>query len=532
MANSGTIFTNAIDNQRYTVAVYWSISSQSTTNNTSTIYYKIYADNSKGSSYWARYYNTSVSINGQNVYSQGSRMTMYKGDVFKTGYITIPHNDDGSKSINISINSGITTSAINARASQTVYLDSIKRGINNVNLEGFRDITGTKTITFTKLNSSIVVKGYWQYWDNRNNVFSEKYYFQDKYGDNITGEYTSGKEFKFSQSVINRIHRLKPNNTETTINIILEAYLYGEKIQVYEKELDVYLTLENPNLSADIYFTGNSQWRLNSRTKGLYGVHDLIIDITATGRNNSKINSYEVTFEGVTYTNKYTRITPKSSGTKTISIAITDSRGQRSTTSRSVEVLPYESVKIKNHRSFRTSGGYENPAGENGRVVADIITYSISGVYNPAWWKISFDNSEKSGSTVLYNKWGIPFEEESRYTLEFGDRFSSSKVEGMIPSANAPLVIGKKSVGVGTIPPKSSTGLYVGGNKLEDKTIHIVDKNVHHLIKAETGSSVGNGEYMVLGQPNQYGLGIFSDGSLWLVRVNDGIRLRKISEGR
>ena len=55
----------------------------------------------------------------------------------------------------------------------------------------------------------------------------------------------------------------------------------------------------------------------------------------------------------------------------------------------------------------------------------------------------------------------MAIENSLSYTLYFGDKFSDLKVVGQIPSGQAPLVLGKKSVGINIVPGENLEGLFV-----------------------------------------------------------------------
>lgn len=136
MATSGTVDTSAEKRRNSYYYVTWSVTSQSTTNNTSTIHWKAYLHNE-----WEWYSNAvgfnSIVINGVTVES-GTRYSNYKtsGDfLLSEGNLTITHNSDGTKSFTISI-SGFFIDWAASTGSATFTLDRINRGIANWGVNG------------------------------------------------------------------------------------------------------------------------------------------------------------------------------------------------------------------------------------------------------------------------------------------------------------------------------------------------------------------------------------------------------------
>lgn len=107
----------------------------------------------------------------------------------------------------------------------------------------------------------------------------------------------------------------------------------------------------------------------------------LSVSITAAGAHSSTIKSYKTTIQSTPYTARsFTSGVLKTSGTSTITISVTDSRGRTASTTRSLTVIAYAAPKISSFQAFRClADGTEN---YEGTYISAAINYSISPVGN------------------------------------------------------------------------------------------------------------------------------------------------------
>ena len=110
-------------------------------NNTSTINWTLYSEGGSSSYYTTG--PTTVTINGVEVYYKGRKNWDYKkfpvakGSV--SGSLTVAHNDDGKKSISVSLATAIYTSSVTTN-SGTWTLDNIPRYATITSAPNFTDI--------------------------------------------------------------------------------------------------------------------------------------------------------------------------------------------------------------------------------------------------------------------------------------------------------------------------------------------------------------------------------------------------------
>src|SRR5574344_1714625 len=212
---SWTVKTSAYSHHNSRLAVDIKVSNQSISDNSTLLSYRVYADNTGYSTSWVAYYSRSVTINGTTVYSSSDKINGYKNQTLKSGTIRIPHNDDGTKSIDVSLSADIYSSSGNRKTgSQSITLPRIDRGIYNFKLgTGWEDIEGAKTVTFNKYNSNARVQIVFAWWDY---VKGKKtYHYNLKLGasgDSVADNYTSGYSLYLTDSIKDNMKKSRPDN--------------------------------------------------------------------------------------------------------------------------------------------------------------------------------------------------------------------------------------------------------------------------------------------------------------------------------
>lgn len=132
MANSGSVSTNKYtytDGAAMGLKCTWEIDSQSSTDNTSVISWKLESEGASG--YEFQTGNISLVIDGTTVYRQASSIVIKGGGAWSTsGTLTVEHDNDGTKTLDISIVAGIWAyTSSNCTGSDTFELDPIARGL-------------------------------------------------------------------------------------------------------------------------------------------------------------------------------------------------------------------------------------------------------------------------------------------------------------------------------------------------------------------------------------------------------------------
>ena len=283
---------------------------------------------------WGAYIKYTVTING-TVYS--GNIDSYDGYAtvtLKSGTQTVSHNADGSKSISYSFSvtdtSGVTYTSGNASASGTLALTTIPRA--STVSGGSGNIGSKTTISISRASSSF--------------THTLKYVFGSLSGTIATGVGTS-----YEWTIPTSFYTQLATGNRGTGRLICETYSGTTLVGTSEVNFTADVTNSNPvfsssNLSyADTNttvtaITGNNQHIVQNKS-------NLKITYTsATAQNSATITSYSFTLNGVTKTSTSASGTidfgtVNSASNLTLTATVTDSRGNKTSATKSITMLAY-----------------------------------------------------------------------------------------------------------------------------------------------------------------------------------------------
>lgn len=357
MASSGSFNTSAYS-VRYLV-FSWSIASQDIGNNRTTINWSLKAAGGSTTS-WYKAGNFKVVINGSTVYETGQddRITLYGDTVVATGQATIGHNSDGTKSFSASAEAGIYTYARNVSGSGSWSLTSIPRQANLTSAPDFNDeqnpsigYSNPAGNSVSNLDACISLTG------SRDDI---AYRGISKTGSSYTFNLTEAERNVLrnacttsnSRSVIFYVRTIIGGNTfystiTKTLSIINGNPTFSSSNISYKD-----------NNSTTTAVTGNNQQMVQSLSK-------LLVTITsATAKKGASITKYDATINNVTKSitsaGNIDFGTINSSNNLTLSVKVTDSRGNTTTATKTVTFLAWSlptaviSLKRKNNYEDET----------------------------------------------------------------------------------------------------------------------------------------------------------------------------------
>lgn len=391
MATSGTI-QEAI-RTGYRLQIAWSVGSQSVANNTSSVTVKVQLV-STGASYTI---NSTASKSG-SVTINGTKYTFsftasLSGNQTKTLYtktVTVAHNADGTKTCSFSATCGINVTLSgtyygNVTASGTGTFNTIARASTISSVTSSVSVNGTNevAVSITRAASSFT----------HTVVFSF-----GSYSKTTTGVGTS-TSYAIPQSWLNAI----PNATSGTAKVTVTTYSGSTKIG---SAVSKNFTLTVP-VSVVPSISGVTIAEAVSGLAAQFGAYvqgksKLSVKITAAGALSSTIKAYKTTIQGANFTAaSFTSGVLSKSGTSTVTITVTDSRGRTASTTRSITVTAYAAPKITSFQGFRCNAdGTENYEGTylNARV-----NFSISAVgnKNTASYTLEYKLQSASNWTAL-----------------------------------------------------------------------------------------------------------------------------------
>lgn len=388
MATSGTI-QSSIQSGHYTLRVVWERTAYSIENNTSTVKVTVYLDNDWNLSIGSRSGNT-LTVNGTSytftspsISSKGTH-TLYT----KTG-IVISHASDGKKSFSISC-----SYKIQATISGTYYGTMSTSG--TATLETIpRATMPTLSAASAEIGNSITISTSGRASSSFTHTLS--YSFGTKKGTIATGVTTSAS-WAIPASLASEI----PNSTSAACTIT--CVTYSGSTQVGTKTVSLTLKVKASCIPTVSFTVAEANSTVSSKGFSVYiqSLSKLLIKSTGAGSYGSTIKSYQVTAAGSTYTgSSITTNTLSTSGSITITVKVTDSRGRTGTASKSITVVKYAKPKIASlavHRCL--SDGTLDDEGESCKIDLNASITNISGnAYN-----FYIDYSKAGNSSVTTQK--------------------------------------------------------------------------------------------------------------------------------
>ena len=391
MAASGTI-RQAI-RTGYRIQIAWTVDSQSVANNTSTVTAKVQLV-STGSSYTI---NSTASKSG-SLTINGTKYTFnfsaaLSGNQTKTLYtktVTVSHAADGTKTCSFS-----ATCGINVTLSGTYYGNVTASGSGTFN-------TIARASTINSVTSSVSVNGTNAVQVNITRAassFTHTVVFSfGSYSETTTGVETS-TSYAIPTSWLNAI----PNATSGTAKVTVTTYSGSTKIGSAVSE-NFTITVPStvvPTISA-VSLTEAVSGLAAQFGSYVQNKSKIAVEITAEGVYSSTIKTYKTTIQGANFTAaSFTSGVLTKSGTSTVTITVTDSRGRTASTTRSITVTAYTAPKITSFQGFRClANGTEN---YEGTYLNAAVNFSISSVgsKNTASYTVEYKLKTATSWTAL-----------------------------------------------------------------------------------------------------------------------------------
>lgn len=484
MALSGSVETSAWtaeSGSKWKVVLNWT-ATQSIANNTSTISWNLKA--STASSGYVVISELRVKIAGTEVYyrSHSEHTNGYNGTQLASGTTTISHNNDGTKSVEMSVEAGIYNWAINKSGSSTFSLDTIPRA-SSISSAGAVTLGNACSVAWTPLATSFYYKLKFSIgsWSNTTSAIHP----------NQTSSYTY-TGYTIPLEAANQV----PNSTTGTMTVTLYSYSNSACSTQIGSASSKTFTITIPSsvkptissVTATIDNSANSV--VNSWGLAVVGYTKVKVEAAASGSYSSTISSftisggYSTTRSGTSLSYTGGKIT--SSGSKTFSVTCKDSRGRTSSavSSSAITFYAYAKPSISKFSVARN-------AGDSTKVTVN------------ANWSFSSVNGKNSTTATLYykksntsswSKYGTiarntdivlttAFEDISSYNFKIvvTDALSQSAQEESFISTLEVLLdfrAGGKGLGIGKICESDSMevsldakffgAIYIGEQTLED----------------------------------------------------------------
>jgi hypothetical protein len=336
MANSGSFNTSASFGRYLNFS--WSVQSQSTQNNSTTITWTLTGGGDSG---YVVCGPIKVLIAGQQVYYSSARIEVWLNQTVASGTFTIGHNNDGNKSFDAYVEAAIYYSSINCSGSGSWALPKIARFAVMTSATDFTDIQNPSFTFSNPANSAM-------------SCWLEPY----PNGDHLAERTFSGTSGTFTWDLTeaerNQLRERCTNAKSCTCRIGLYSTIGSDKLPSF---LDKTLTIvnANPTIEAVTYKDNNSTTANLTENNQLIVRNKSILYLTATNLKSYKyatLSSLQVTINGITksfsnISGTSIAISNLSFGTLNVSsdinatITLKDSRGYTATKAVAIKILDY-----------------------------------------------------------------------------------------------------------------------------------------------------------------------------------------------
>ena len=433
--------------------------SYSISNNTSTVRWTL--ESIGGSVKYYTIYNWGVWVNGQQIY--GGQTTNWNSYAFPaktgstTGTITVSHNADGSAgNVGFQLNGCVYYNRSNSYTG-SISLTKIPRQANLTSAPDFND-EANPTINYSNpagnsvssLDACISLTG-----------------AKDDIGYRAVSKTGSSYTFNLTEAERNILRGACPNSNSLSVKFYLRTVISGN---TYHSILNKTMTIVNgnPTFTASnisykdsnnttVAVTGNNQ-------KLVQNLSNLLATITsATAKKSASISKYEATINGVTKS-----ITSagnidfgviNSANNLTLSVKVTDSRGNTTTATKTVTflawVLPTAIISLKRKNNY-----------EDESYLTVSASYSSVDSKNSVTIKYQYKKTTEASYTSLAN---INDNQQKKLTLgkEFAwdfkivvtDKFGTTTYNTILAKGRFILFVDTKklSVGINCFPSKNET---------------------------------------------------------------------------
>ena len=383
MATSGS--TSVAVTSWDTLKFSWELTSQSVTDNTSTISWKLQLiSTTSGRIDSTASKNWTVTVDGKK-YS-GTNTVGIANNTTKTlasGSTTIAHNSNGTKTFSYAFSQQFSITFDGASigtksGSGSGTLTTIAR---KSSLTASNGTLGTaQTLTVSRQDSD----------------FTHTITYKCGSASGTIATKSSSTSISWTPPLT--LASQAPSGTSVSITMTITTYSGSTSIGSNEKTISCAIpasVVPTVSLSvADVY--------TYRTTYGAYvqGKSKLQITVNASGSQGSTIQSYTTTIDGKTYTSaSVTTSVLSGSGTLTIKTTVTDSRGRKASTTWDVNVLPYVAPKITSLTTKRCNAdGSNNSTGAYLKVTFSAEMTALNNK-NTATYKLQYKKTSASSYT-------------------------------------------------------------------------------------------------------------------------------------
>lgn len=316
-------------------------SSTNIANNTSTIKWTLYSEGGSSSYYTTG--PTTVTINGVEVYYKGrvsyssKSFPASKGSV--SGSLTVAHNDDGKKSISVSLSTAIYTSSVTTN-SGTWTLDNIPRYATITSAPNFTDIQNP-TIEYNNQAGTNATSLQTCIASSDGNTIYASYRDISKTGTSYT--------FNLTDAERNALRQASANSKTLSVRFYVKTVISGNTF--YQNKTVTFTVVDaNPTFNVAYLDTNSTTTSItNNNQQIIQNNSTLQISITnATALKYATLSSASINVNGEVITQSISGSsltfnigTLDVSNNLTVPVTITDSRSNSTTINLTIQVLSW-----------------------------------------------------------------------------------------------------------------------------------------------------------------------------------------------
>lgn len=435
-------------------------------NNTSSLSFSFVISNYGGAwdwYYWGQQISYSININGK-VYS--GYIPNYDGVstvTLNSGSLTVEHNSDGKKDINISFSvtdsTGQTYTCGNASASGTMTLTTIPRASSIGDVSG--NIGSETTINITRASDSF--------------THTLEYSFGS-----LTGTIATGVGASYKWTIPTSFYAQIPNANSGTGTITCKTYSGSTLIGTKTSSFTAKVVNSNPTFSSSNITYADTNTTTSAVTNNnqhiVQNQSNLKVTYTsATAKNSATIKEYTFTLNGVTKTSTSAGGTIdfgkiNSGNNLTLTVTVKDSRGNTTTATKTITMLAHNNPnaivtlnRLNNYEDetyLTVDGSISSVNSKN--VMTIKYRYKLSGGSYGSFVTIN-DNVKQTLSLDKNNVY--------IFNIVVTDSFGTSyDKEHTLGKGVFPLFIdtGKNSVGINALP-RTNNVLEIAGRIIESE---------------------------------------------------------------
>lgn len=373
--------------------VYYKEKSQSVTNNTTTLSLGMYVTTrtNYGIGGWTDWNGSYIgtATSGDNCKAFNGNIPNFSGTrwLIENQDITVTHNNDGTKTATIywhwGVNSGWNGVMNNPSGSFTITLTTIPRASSFTVSNASVDMDTAVTFNITRASTAFTHK--------------LTYAFEGKTG-TIGSDIATSKSWTIPLSLAAAI----PNKTSGTATITLTTY--NGSTAIGTKTLTMTLKVPSsvvPTISS-VTITEATSGLASKFSAYIQNKSTLKVVISASGVQSSTVKSYSTKILGKTYTGStITSGVITISGSVSVVVTVTDSRGRTNTKTENVTVLAYADPKITAFTAQRCNK--DGTANDDGEYVKLAIAFNITSLNskNDKSYTISYKSNGGTNLTTL-----------------------------------------------------------------------------------------------------------------------------------